>query len=362
MDIVLPTGAIPFMERFGDHTAGVALDCVLQVFEDLNACDFYDPTPTITPTNTPTPTVTPTITLTPTATCPQTTQYLEVELSENTKFKLILWNQPDFTSPATALCDYAVSGTAYGDLGTIYTAQESIDFAQHQHQFDLAGVLQPGEIVNAFMVLSSDTNGCVCPVDLVLPPNCDFCNTNFEEVQLSFNGGTGDFRVMNRNFTLPYSFFSECGYLYDEDGFNIEVIQNGPNQFAIYVNNPVTITYFVNITGGDCETPQFNITASSSSGSGSTPILNWNYNYPANPVSFTSSGVTFIDVCSNPQPIPTLYSNTPFFTDQQQLYYDTGLTEWIDWSTYPMYLSTGGTQLFAYVFAGNGLTTYGFPC
>jgi hypothetical protein len=72
MDIVLPTGAIPFMERFGDHTAGVALDCVLQVFEDLNACDFYDPTPTITPTNTPTPTFTPTntptTTLTPTIT------------------------------------------------------------------------------------------------------------------------------------------------------------------------------------------------------------------------------------------------------------------------------------------------------
>ena len=75
MDIVLPTGAIPFMERFGDHTAGVALDCVLQVFEDLNACDFYDPTPTpsstsVTPTVTPTNTLTPTPTITPSPTDP----------------------------------------------------------------------------------------------------------------------------------------------------------------------------------------------------------------------------------------------------------------------------------------------------
>ena len=65
LDIVLPTGAIPFMERFGDHTAGVALDCVIQVFEDLNACDFYpSPTPTAQPTNT--PSMTPTMTMTPT--------------------------------------------------------------------------------------------------------------------------------------------------------------------------------------------------------------------------------------------------------------------------------------------------------
>lgn len=59
LDIVLPAGAIPFMERFGDHTAGVALDCTIQVFETLNACDFYPsptPTPSVTATLTPTPT------------------------------------------------------------------------------------------------------------------------------------------------------------------------------------------------------------------------------------------------------------------------------------------------------------------
>ena len=73
-DLELPIQAIPFMERFGDHVGGVAIDINLIVFEDINACDYYEvvpsPTPSITPTTTPTntPTITPTSTLTPTPT------------------------------------------------------------------------------------------------------------------------------------------------------------------------------------------------------------------------------------------------------------------------------------------------------
>jgi hypothetical protein len=126
-------------------------------------------TPTETPTSTPTETPTQTPTMTPTATCPITTQYMEVELLENTKFKLILWNQPDFTSPADALCDYTISGVAYGDMGTIYYGTEQILQGQHQKQFDLAPVLQEGEIVIGFAVISANTSGCVCPVDVILP-------------------------------------------------------------------------------------------------------------------------------------------------------------------------------------------------
>ena len=78
MDIVLPTNAVPFQERFNDFVGGVALDCNFVVFTDINACDYYEPepeptpsitaspTPTITPTNTTTPTNTPTITPTQT--------------------------------------------------------------------------------------------------------------------------------------------------------------------------------------------------------------------------------------------------------------------------------------------------------
>jgi hypothetical protein len=58
MDIQLSANALPFMERYGDHVAGVALQANIIVFEDINACDYYldvSPTPTPTPTPTPSP-------------------------------------------------------------------------------------------------------------------------------------------------------------------------------------------------------------------------------------------------------------------------------------------------------------------
>lgn len=67
-ETILPAQAQPFMERFNDNVAGVALDLNIQVFEDINACVQY---PTPTPSNTPglpTPSVTPTQTVTPTVT------------------------------------------------------------------------------------------------------------------------------------------------------------------------------------------------------------------------------------------------------------------------------------------------------
>jgi hypothetical protein len=77
-ETTLPAQAQPFMERFNDNVAGVALDLNIQIFEDINACVQY---PTPTPTNTPnqptpsvtasptnTPSVTPTNTMTPTNT------------------------------------------------------------------------------------------------------------------------------------------------------------------------------------------------------------------------------------------------------------------------------------------------------
>ena len=46
MDMVLPTNAVPFQERFNDFVGGVALDCSFVVFTDINACDYYDDLPT----------------------------------------------------------------------------------------------------------------------------------------------------------------------------------------------------------------------------------------------------------------------------------------------------------------------------
>jgi hypothetical protein len=72
MDIVLPTNAVPFQERFNDFVGGVALDCNFVVFTDINACDYYEeapqPSPSPSPTNTPSVTPTETPTNTPTTT------------------------------------------------------------------------------------------------------------------------------------------------------------------------------------------------------------------------------------------------------------------------------------------------------
>jgi hypothetical protein len=41
-DITLPVSAVPFMERFNDHVGGVVLNLDLIIFEDINACDYYE--------------------------------------------------------------------------------------------------------------------------------------------------------------------------------------------------------------------------------------------------------------------------------------------------------------------------------
>lgn len=128
-------------------------------------------TPTPTPTITATPTITPTITNTPsiTPTCATfTTQYLQVELTSCQAFRLSLWNDQSFTSVANAVCDVVVSGTAYGDLGTIYNGVETILATQHQKNFNLNPVLQPGECVSAFTV-NSVAEACSC-YDVIYNP------------------------------------------------------------------------------------------------------------------------------------------------------------------------------------------------
>lgn len=169
IDVNMPVQAIPFFERFGDHVAGVAMEVPLIVFDTLDACDYY-PTPTASPVQ-PTPTVTPTNTATPTITptCPVTTQYLKVTLTSCHNFSLSLWEDAGFTIADNALCDYSISGTAYGDQGTIYNGVEVITSGQHSHNFNLNPVLQPGECVSAFTVNAYATVGCPCPLILVLP-------------------------------------------------------------------------------------------------------------------------------------------------------------------------------------------------
>jgi hypothetical protein len=54
MEINLPVTGLPFLERFNDYVGGIAIDVDIIVFEDINACNYYDfnvsPSPTPTPT------------------------------------------------------------------------------------------------------------------------------------------------------------------------------------------------------------------------------------------------------------------------------------------------------------------------
>lgn len=72
-DAPLPVNGQPFMERFNDYVAGVALDLNLIVYEDINACEqWIVVTPSVTPSMTPTITPSATINFTPTQTPSQT--------------------------------------------------------------------------------------------------------------------------------------------------------------------------------------------------------------------------------------------------------------------------------------------------
>jgi hypothetical protein len=86
---------------------------------------------------------------------------LRTRLLGCTNFDLTLFDNPDFTGNANAICDYVVSGCAYGDLGTIYCGTETIASGDHVHTFNLSPVLQPGECVTGFTV-NSVTPVCPC--------------------------------------------------------------------------------------------------------------------------------------------------------------------------------------------------------
>ena len=95
--------------------------------------------------------------------CPSgvTTQYLRTRLLGCNNFDLTLFNDANFTSNANALCDYIISGCAYGDLGTIYCGTETILSGQHVHTFNLSAVLLPGECITGFTVNSAQAS-CPC--------------------------------------------------------------------------------------------------------------------------------------------------------------------------------------------------------
>lgn len=92
------------------------------------------PTPTLSPTTT--PTITPTQTVTPTCST-FTTQYMFSEPQGSTGIKFTLYDNPDFTGNANAVCDYTISGDTYvlgsGNIIPFITTMASGD---HTHTYN----------------------------------------------------------------------------------------------------------------------------------------------------------------------------------------------------------------------------------
>jgi hypothetical protein len=143
---------------------------VIYVSDDEGEC--INPTPSVTPTNTVTPTITPTVTITPsitptitpTTSCQVTTQYMNSEVVGGNRIRFTLWNDAGYTSQASSLCDYILSGTMLGSSGTTYTDARTFPVATHQFQENFSSVLLPGETIIYHTILSVNTSACTCPV------------------------------------------------------------------------------------------------------------------------------------------------------------------------------------------------------
>ena len=100
------------------------------------------PTPSVSPTNTITPSVSPTNTITPTltpsSTCGTfTTQYLKSEIQGNDNIKYSLFDNPNFTGNANAVCDYLISGTYNITGGAINVPYSTImAYNDHTHTYN----------------------------------------------------------------------------------------------------------------------------------------------------------------------------------------------------------------------------------
>ena len=94
---------------------------------------------------------------------------MEATVGGCSNFQLTLWTNSNFSDPTNSLCDYVISGTAYGSMGTIYSGTQTIANNDHVHNFNLSAVLQQGECVTGFTVDGYSTIDCQCPVNLVLP-------------------------------------------------------------------------------------------------------------------------------------------------------------------------------------------------
>lgn len=141
----------PFIERFTDRVVGVTGTLNIRIDYPLDNC------------NQPAP-----LTTTTTTTCAAQTQYMDVQLQSCQTFQIKLYDDGALTQNANALCDYIVSGTAYGDQGTVYSGQQTVASGDHTHTFNLNAVLLPGECVASFTVDGIAFSGCECNPNIIV--------------------------------------------------------------------------------------------------------------------------------------------------------------------------------------------------
>ena len=115
-------------------------------------------TPTQTQTGTPTQTPTQTKTPTPTPTCgTYTTQYLQSEIQGADNIKYTLFNNPDFTGNANAVCDYTIVGTYNITGGAVNVPYSTIMVTgDHTHTYSTGA----GNISG--FTITSITSACPC--------------------------------------------------------------------------------------------------------------------------------------------------------------------------------------------------------
>jgi hypothetical protein len=174
---------VPKSSLVGGYTISVSdLATIIRVqssgyctnYIDLDISGLPSPTPTTTPTQTPTPTVTETPTNTPTVTPTQTptstcgtftTQYLQSEIQGNHNIKYTLFNNPNYTGNANALCDYLIVGTyAITNGATNVSYNTTMANNDHTHTYSTGA----GNISG--FTISSVTPVCSCVNIVFIPP------------------------------------------------------------------------------------------------------------------------------------------------------------------------------------------------
>ena len=190
-DTDLPNTSTTFLERFNDHLGGVELNIPVTIFEDMNACDQYEPipspplspsvtpsitatpsvTPSITPSLTPTSSITPSITpsltptpsITPSTSCILTTQYMQAVVHDQNTARFYLWQDEGYTVQAQAICNieitFNITGTSSTFVSGLITTMVVND---HQHSVNVNSELGGENLLNVEITNISLPLDCLC--------------------------------------------------------------------------------------------------------------------------------------------------------------------------------------------------------